>query len=173
MSSRIILPIIVAAVVLTIIGGAILLQPKGPEFTLEMQEFGYDGYSGGPTLKAKVGETIKLTLKNVGGAPHEFMIVENKDMALAMMKKTVSNLHDMGLEKGELIEKYNEMHHGMMMDMMAFQGSQVDLQPGETVTIYVEVDRPGTFWYICHHLEGTYPELHQERGMFGQLIVET
>ena len=173
MSSRIILPIVVVAVVVTLIGGAILLLPKGPEFTLEMQEFGYNGFSGGPTIKAKVGDTIKLTLKNVGGAPHEFMIVENKDMALAMMKKTISDLQDMRLENEELMERYNEMHHGMMMDMMVFQGSQVDLQPGETVTIYVEVDRPGTFWYICHHLEGTYPELHQERGMFGKLIVET
>ena len=167
---RIVVPVAIIAAAVVI--GTIFLLPRGPDFTLDMQEFGYNDFTGGPTLKVRVGDTVRITLKNIGGAEHEFKVVEDKDMSITVMRNVIKDLQSDGLSKAEQIERYDEMRRNMVEDMVAFPGAQVDLKPTETKTIEFVAERPGTFWYVCHNVGGSFPELHQDRGMFGQIIVE-
>ena len=88
---------IVVVVVIVVAAGALLALPRGPPsppvrtFQLEAKEFAFNGLgytefpcskapSGpcGPSIQVKAGETVKITLKNAGGADHEFMVVSDK-----------------------------------------------------------------------------------------------
>ena len=169
---RILIPMIV---ILIVVVGAIMLiaSPQElPLIELEMREFGYNDSSGGPVLYARVGETLKINLFNAGVIEHEFMVVNNKDMSLKMMKNRINDLQATNLSEEKQIENFHNMHHKMMVDMLSFSGSSIELLPGETRTIEIVVDRPGTFWYVCHQASSTFPELHQDKGMFGKIIVE-
>ena len=84
--------IIVAIVaVIAVVGaaGAFLTLTQGPQAmtpNLEAKEFGYEGlgyrladnqFKGGPAIQVKVGQTVRIVLKNGGAEEHEFMIVES------------------------------------------------------------------------------------------------
>lgn len=72
--------VIVAAASITLAIGAYLFLSQSPSVrTIELsaRDFGYNDIKGGPTIRVKVGETVRLVLKNEGGIEHEIMIVED------------------------------------------------------------------------------------------------
>lgn len=167
--------------------GAYLAIPKGPPppevvtVQLEAREFGYQGlgynladhqYKGGPTIKVKVGDTVRIVLKNSGGTEHELMVVKDKEKVLNMMRGVIKDLQAQSLEKSKAIEQYNEKHEANAEKMVAFPEAEVDVEQGQTKTIEFTANTVGQFSYVCHKVAGTYPETHQDNGMFGEFIVE-
>jgi uncharacterized cupredoxin-like copper-binding protein len=163
------------------------MQEEVAEFELVLVDYGYNKAGFGPTLTVKVGQLIRLRLSNEGTQTHEFMLVAEKDMSLMMMKNMVGNiLESMNLtaEEADLdapewqqaLMMYNEMHEGMVDQMAVKDASgnpvQFELEPDESGIFEFRMDEPGTYWFVCHNAGGTFPEIHQDRGMFGKLIVE-
>ena len=84
---------IVAVVVVVVAAGAFFALPQGPPvpqartIQLEAKEFSFNGlgYTDfpckqekgpcGPSVQVKAGETLRIVLKNAGGADHEFIVV--------------------------------------------------------------------------------------------------
>ncbi|MEM2233651.1 MAG: hypothetical protein QXP81_08960 [Nitrososphaerota archaeon] len=171
--------IAVALVVVAVAASAFfLLAPSGPrEIKLEMREFGFNAPSGGPTIRAKVGETIRIVLVNVGGADHEFMVVSDKDGFLKQLHQVIEELRAKGLdeEKIETSEEVEEVHHHFTaVELMVGNDRKMDveLEPRESATITLRFDRPGTYYYLCADMGLTFPEIHADRGMWGTIVVE-
>lgn len=184
---RISKPIIVIVVAIVIVSAALATyftlyftvnnSAQGPqlrEFTMRLQEFGYNGSSTGPTITVKVGDTVRIHVANTGGLGHEFMVVANKDDSIQMMKDIADKLVAQGLNKTDALAKYHAEHEEMMMmDMVAFSGGVVSLEPGENKTIEFVANRAGTYWYVCLEAGGTFPKTHAEMSMYGQLQVNS
>ncbi len=108
-SRSVIIGVAVALVILAGIGGFLLL-PKGPpvkEFQTTMQEFGYDGYSGGPTYAVKVGDTVRFKVTNKGGAGHEFVVVADLNGTTKMFHDVITKLTNQGLSKDAAQDQYD------------------------------------------------------------------
>ncbi len=172
-----------AAAILYFVG---FFQPSIKEIELVMVDYGYNKASFAPTLTVKAGEVVVIRLKNNGAHPHEFMVVPNKDMALMMMKNLINEIDQMDLSEEEKLELYEERHMEMMMNMdkmydFEMEPSEVSespgmimvtVLPGEELTIRIVINDPGSYWYLCQEADGTWPQIHQEKGMVGKLIVE-
>jgi uncharacterized cupredoxin-like copper-binding protein len=167
---------VVVAVVAVVGVRVFFLLPRGPagrEFNLRAAEFGFDGFQGGPDLRVKVGETVRIRVTNAGGLPHEFMVVTDKDIAVQMMHEAIAELQDQGLTGEALLEAYEGEHEGMMEQLMPIMGARAEMEPGMMQTIEFRAERAGTFWYVCLEGDGTLPLAHADNGMFGRLIVES
>lgn len=174
--------IILAAVVVVAIAGGLgvyltTFQPKVKEFKIETWEYGYDGPSGGPTLTVKAGETVRITLVNKGGVEHEFRLVKDKDAFLSDVQKAVEKLQAQGIKDQDAVEKasaFKEARRLQGMQVVNVGGTldwDVDVEPGETKTIELVINTPGTYYYVCGELDATFPQIHAHRGMFATLIV--
>jgi uncharacterized cupredoxin-like copper-binding protein len=178
-NSRTMWAIIVAVlVVIAAVAGFFLLSPTGPrEVILTMQEFGFNGYQGGPTIKVKVGESLRVILENKGGADHEFMIVKDLQGIREALHRTVQELRDKGMDQ-EAIEKSEELemlHHKYAAVELIVEGKEehdVEIEPGESKLITLTFHEPGTYYYVCAELAITFPESHIVKGMYGTIIVE-
>jgi uncharacterized cupredoxin-like copper-binding protein len=153
------------------------MQPPIAEFELTMVDYGFNKPGFGPTLTVKVGQVVRVKLENKGSHSHEFMIMPDKDRALMMAKRLVNEILEKGLPEEEALETYEHESHEMMdrmMEMVDFMEPPVDvtLEPDESKVIEFVFTKPGTYWYVCQEAGGTWPEIHQEKGMFGKIIVE-
>jgi uncharacterized cupredoxin-like copper-binding protein len=170
---------IVAVVVVVAAVSVFFLIPRGPsvrEFTLDMVEYAFrQGTTNNPTLRVKVGDTVVIRLNNKGAVTHEFMLFENAESVVNMMRDVVKDLTARNVPKDEALEQYEDRKTEMEdsgMIKVAFEGADADAEPGNSATIRFTATRPGTFTYICLEVEGSYPDIHYDKGMHGQLIVE-
>jgi len=153
-------------------------QPRLKEFKIETREFGYNGPSGGPTLTVKAGETVRITLVNKGAVDHEFRLVKDKDAFLSDVQKAVEKLQAQGIKDEEGVENapaFKEARRLQGMQLVQVGGEldwDVDVEPGETRTFELVITTPGTYWYVCGELDATFPQIHAQRGMFAQIIVQ-
>lgn len=176
---RVLLLAALAIVVIAVVAAVFfLLAPSGPrEVRLEMYEFGFNGPTGGPAIRAKVGETIRIVLVNRGGAEHEFMVVGDKDGFLNALHQKISELKAKGMDEDEIeeSEELEELHHHYAAAMLMVGDKMehdVVLKRGETETVTLRFDSPGTYHYLCAELDLTFPETHADRGMSGTIVVE-
>ncbi|MFQ5871696.1 MAG: hypothetical protein ACE5II_00755 [Anaerolineae bacterium] len=147
------------------------LQQHVHEYDIVLVDYGYNKAGFGPTLTTHAGHLTRIKLSNEGAETHELMIVQDKEMTLMMMKNMVQNIE--GNESLTTDEQKLAMYNMMHDDMdMAFEGIEMELDPDESGVLEFTIDEPGTYWFVCHNAGGTWPEIHQERGMFGKLIVE-
>ena len=148
----------ISIVALIVAGSSYFIRPSAPvigptthTFTFTGHEFAFDvtGDASGtnPTIRVKVGDIVKIVFKNSGGLTHEFLIVEDKDEAIAAEKTG-----------GEA-----ELPFGFEIE---------DVDPGKEGTVTFVASHSGSFFYVCFEDAGTAPDLHAEKGMFGQFIVE-
>ena len=146
----------ISIVALALAGSSYLIRPTAPvtgptthSFTITAREFAFDvtGDASGanPTIRVKVGDVVKIVYKNAGGVTHEFMIVNDKDEAIATERAG-----------GEA-----ELPFGYEI---------ADVDPGQQRTVTFIASHSGDFFYTC--LVKTGDKLHAELGMFGQFIVE-
>ena len=170
--------IAVAAVLVGTSAYLIASQPKVKEFKLELTEFGYNGPTGGPILKVKAGETVRVTLVNNGAVDHEFRIVKNRDAFLSDVNKAMERLRTEGVTEQDGVEKaavFKEARRLTGLEIIkTSEGLEwdADVKPGETNTAEFVIDTPGTYWYLCGELDATFPMTHAHKNMSGQLIVE-
>ena len=160
--NKIIIVGIVGAVIVVAVAGAFLSMPQIPRartIELEAKEFAFQGldykeFKGGPNIQVKPGETIRIVLKNSGGAPHEFMVIQKS-----------------GMNMGGEMEMGDEME--MARHEPFFKGAMTDeVKPGQTATITFVADKPGIYAYACLLDVETKPDRHADRGMFGAFIVQ-
>lgn len=72
--------LIVSVVAAAGVFGAYNLLLKGPAvktFELTGFDFGYNQPKGGPTIRVKFGDMVRVSFKNLGGLEHEFMVVDS------------------------------------------------------------------------------------------------
>ena len=185
-------PIIATVAVVAVVAIAAILvvvpmfQPQIREIELVMVDYGFNRPGFAPTLTVKAGEIVVVKLRNEGAHPHEFMVVPDKERALMMMKKIISEIDAENIPEEEKLEVYDEEHHHVMEQMMKMYDFTVEpanlndapsmimisVEPGEEVSFRMVISNPGTYWYVCQEASGTWPMIHQERGMEGKLIVE-
>lgn len=168
---------VVVAVVVVVVVVALLLQPGIREIRLEAMEFGFNGASGGPTIRMRAGETVKIIFTNKGAVDHEFTTIRNKDSFLRDMHGKINELQAKGLDEEEIeeSEEVEEVHHEYVVGKIIVGGKEeamVVKSPGEAEEFLLRIDVPGTYTYLCAELDGTFPDTHADRGMFGTIVVE-
>ena len=157
---------------------AFLLAPKGPpirEFTIDMVEHVFiQGQEYNPTLRVKVGDTVVIKLTNRGVVAHHFMIIEDVETVIAVLRGVLRELHASGAPDEVIVEHYKHKLHELEASdsiRVAF-GVHVDLEPGAGDSVSFTATRPGVFTYVCLIADGTYPDTHYDKGMYGTIIVE-
>jgi plastocyanin len=152
--------ILVAVVLLVIVAfNAAYLQSLPTTRRIRVQAFDFfftvPGLSAdNPTITVRTGDTIVLTLENMGTTNnHEFFVLTQS----AFKNYTTS------LQVGENATE----------PAPAFvDGSVEDVPPGTSKTGTFVVGQPGTYVYACLDTEGTAPLTHANKGMYGTLIVQ-
>lgn len=160
--------VVAVAIVLLVLPG---MQTSVREIELDMVDYGYDRAGFAPTLTIKAGELVRITLINVGSQDHEFMVIRDNEMSLMNMKSIISEIDDMDISEEEKLDLY-ETRHNMMIGQMAAFGINIHVHEDETEVSEFTINEAGQYWYVCHEAGGTWPEIHQEKGMIGTLIVE-
>lgn len=113
---------------------------------------GLDGNN--PTITIKTGDTVVLTLENLGTKNnHEFFVLTQSDF----------NSYTTSLQVGE---------NATEPEPAFTNGSVEDVAPGESKTGTFVVGQPGTYVYACLDKEGTDPVTHANKGMYGTFVVQ-
>ncbi len=175
----IIIGVLIIAIAASLGAYLLIFLQSVKEYKLEAREFGFNGFSGGPTLTVKVGETVRINLVNRGGIKHEFMVVKDKDAFLSEAHKVIGGLMTQGMKDAEEIEESHEYHAVMekwglkILKVDKEFEEDVEVEPAKTVVFEIKFTTPGTYWYLCGALVGTLPQTHADRGMFGQIVVQS
>lgn len=160
---------LIASVV--VLGVVPRLGPGGAEvvrINMSATDFAFDP----DELTVPAGTIILLVITNDGDAEHELMVVQDKAAVLTMMQNLANQINNDAnyTTVAEKMEAFHEAHEEM--HDMAYQGIEVDVEPGETIGVSFVIEDPGTYYFVCHETEGSWPQLHQSLGMEGTLIVE-
>lgn len=142
------------------IGGALYAQsmPTTRQVTVQGFDFFFlipGNQAQNPTVTVKTGDTIVLTLQNMGSKnDHEFFILDPKDY----------NNYLSALASGQNASEPKP----------AFPSASVeDVPAGQSKTGTFVVGQPGTYVYACLDKEGTEPLTHAHKGMYGTFVVES
>jgi uncharacterized cupredoxin-like copper-binding protein len=149
-----------------------VFQTNIAEFDINMVDYGYNSDGFAPTLTVKAGQEVKITLRNIGDHDHEFLVVEDKEESLKLLKDVIDELDLTDLSEEEKMMEYEERIEEIEDTILAFGIHQHEMEPGVERVLEFVIEIPGTYWYTCLLVDGTWPESHQEKGMVGQLIVE-
>lgn len=137
---------VVAVVAIVVVAAAVYflyLTPREKTFVVKGSDYVFDVTN----IPVKVGDRVKITLRNVGGTDHELLVVADKDRAI----------------NDEKARREPEL---------AFPEAEIeDVEPGEEKSVTFTVNRAGTFYFLCLEKGGTTPLLHAEKGMIGTFIV--
>ncbi|MCS7095133.1 MAG: hypothetical protein NZ988_04930 [Thaumarchaeota archaeon] len=181
---------VIAVVAVVVVIGALtffIFGQRGPrEIILEAWEFGYNGTTGGPTIKLKAGEEIRITLINRGGVAHEIIVVKDQDREafLTETHKLVRRFIEKGVTDPIVIHASPEWHVSyriFAVTEMVIGGNivlgfrtidHIHVERGQVFSFTMKLDKPGTYNYVCGLTELTFPETHADRGMYGTIIVE-
>jgi len=152
---------LIAIFIVLVIGfNAAYLQslPTTRHITVEGYDFFFTvpGIQGNnPTITVRTGDTVVLTLKNMGTQnDHEFFMLTKDDF----------NNYTTSLNTGENASEPEP----------AFpNGSVEDVPAGESKTGTFVVGPPGTYVYACLDKMGTGPLTHANKGMYGTFQVES
>lgn len=106
----------------------------------------YNGSVPGPTLKVKVGETLRVKLINKHNLIHSF------------------HTHT---------TPYEFQHDGSQANLIAGVGAKSMVSPREEYVYEFHPSRAGIYYYHCHSTDGGRPiNFHILQGLYGALVVE-
>ena len=152
--------IIVAVIIVVLAVGAGLYfttRPTTRQITLQGFEYFFlqPGTTGNnPTITVNSGDTVVLTIQNLGSHDHEFFVLTQSDY----------NNYINAIKNGQSAEEPEP----------AFKEAEVeDVLAGESKTGTFVVGEPGTYVYACLDKDGTAPLLHAHKGMFGTFQVQS
>ncbi len=103
----------------------------------------YNGTVPGPTIRASVGDTLLVTLKNQHTIKHSL------------------HVHGLG---------HNITSDGSQGD--PGKSDLGIIAPGEQFTYTLKAERPGIFAYHCHSDDRNEPSVHIQQGLYGAIIVD-
>jgi uncharacterized cupredoxin-like copper-binding protein len=144
-------------IVASSVAGFVISFISSPKvFDLTSREFSYEGlgYSevgGGPELRVRQGETVRINIRNIGAIDHSIFIV-NQDELDRILAAIRSGLDEKNID----------------LPSEAFAGAKIVVKPGESGSMTFTPSRSGTFAYACLERE---PRLHVGFNMFAQLVV--
>ena len=98
---------------------------------------------GSGMTMARPGETVRLTVRNSGNIPHEFMIMKGAAMQAVNYR----------LNRPD----WNLLEHEATTEVPF-------LMPGDTIDMVVKITKPGIWMYMC-----MFP-YHMQLGMMGTLM---
>ena len=106
----------------------------------------YNGTVPAPTLRAKVGETLRVKLINHHNLTHSF------------------HTHLSG---------YKFEMDGSQANVIAGKGADSMVAPGKEYSYEYPLTSPGIFYYHCHSADGGIPIfMHMRMGLYGAIIVD-
>lgn len=134
--------VLLAGLLLAACGGS---APEAPppqtvELTVETTDFTYEP----ATIEVTAGQTVRLTLVNLGALEHDLSVME-----IALQAPAVEQSHD-----------------GHVMEMTTTPDLHVSAQAGATGQVEFTPTQPGAYEFYCT-VAG-----HKEAGMVGMLIVQ-
>ena len=148
----------VLIVVLAVAGGLYFAtRPATRQITLQAYDFIFteSGVTGNnPTITVNSGDTIVLTVQNLGAKDHEFFVLTQSDY------NSYINALTNGLSADEPLPAFEE-------------ASVEDILPGQSKTGTFVAGQPGMYVYACLDKDGTEPLVHAHRGMFGTFQVNS
>ena len=112
--------------------------------TIDVETLDSMGYDPAE-IQVEAGETVRFVVSNPGTATHEFVLGD------------------------ESVQMEHEEQAGMGMDHDSMTDSDLPaltLAPGDSQTVEVTFDEPGTILYGCHEVG------HYDQGMVGTITVE-
>lgn len=113
----------------------------GRTVEIEMREWSFSP----PGITVATGEVVRLTVRNAGNVPHEFMIMPPQGMAAVAYR----------LERAD----WNLTEHEAIFERQM-------VMPGDSFEVVIQADRPGNWMYMC-----MFP-FHMQFGMMGSLVTE-
>ncbi len=152
--------LVVLFVVVVIGFNAAYLQslPTTRHITVEGYDFFFtvQGMQGdNPTITVRTGDTIVLTLKNMGSKnDHEFFVLTKGDF------DNYTHSLNVGENATEPLPAFPD-------------GSVEDVPAGQSKTGTFVVGPPGTYVYACLDTMGTAPLTHANKGMYGAFQVQS
>jgi plastocyanin len=152
--------VIVVAVLIIVLAAAgfyFATRPTTHQITLQAFEYFFTepGVSGNnPTITVNSGDTVVLTIQNLGTKDHEFFVLTQSDY----------NNYIKAIQNGQSAEE----------PAPAFKEASVeDVGAGESKTGTFVAGATGTYVYACLDKSGTEPLLHAHKGMFGTFQVQS
>jgi len=152
--------VVVLFILIVISFNVVYLQslPTTRHITIQAFDFFFTvpGMQGNnPTLTVRTGDTIVLTLQNMGSKnDHEFFVLTKQDF-------------------DKYINSLNVGENASEPEPAFINGSVEDVPAGQSRTGTFVVGQPGTYVYACLDKMGTDPMTHANKGMYGILQVES
>lgn len=154
--------VLTIAAVLLVMTAANVAYVQSLPTTREIKVDAFDFYftvpglkGNNPTITVRTGDTIVLTLENVGTKDdHEFFILTQSDFS----KYTAA------LENGQ---------NASEPEPAFTNGSVEDVPAGQSKTGTFVVGLAGTYVYACLDKQSTDPLTHADKGMYGTLEVQS
>jgi len=173
-----------AAVMDLVVVPALKPAPSG-DFIVHLMTFdvGYDRSNYNPQWEVKAGQLIVVTMNNSGTMAHEFLLFSgDRGAILATVRYALAlaESHNSGYQNDEAIgnatvDEYTGYHDSWAnLSRVGCPESCVDhdVDPGNTFLFWFVVNTPGTYFFACHQVDRTDWKVHQDKGMWGTLIVD-
>lgn len=161
---------LVAVVVVFAVLPALNPPPEVQSLNINAVDYSFGGVGQQPTFRVQAGKIIYLVLTNDGNVPHEIVLVQDKDMVLNHVHMLITNIqNDANYTTDEEREEAYEAAHEETAH--AYRDIEAHVGVGETARLAFILDA-GTYYFVCHEPDGTWPNVHQDAGMWATLIVE-
>lgn len=153
------------------------------KYNVTTVDVGYDRIGFNPQLTAKAGQIIIIELYNNGTQGHEFLLFSGDRTAIlthAYYALHLAESHHPGYATNDSIgndtlAEYSTIHDSWanLSRVGCAQNSCVDhnVDSGATNLFWFVVNTPGTYFFACHMVDRTNWKIHQDKGMWGTLIV--
>jgi uncharacterized cupredoxin-like copper-binding protein len=162
----------------------LLQKPASMPFEVHLMTFdvGYDRTNFNPNWEVKAGQLIVVTMNNSGTMDHEFLLFSGaRATILATVKYALSlaESHHPGYATNDSIgndtvDEYTAYHDSWAnLSRVGCPDSCVDhdVAPGNTFLFWFTINTPGTYFFACHQVDRTDWKVHQDKGMWGTLVV--
>ena len=180
----IVIAVALTAAVMDVVVLPMLKATPSADFKVHLMTFdvGYDAPNFNPEWNVKAGQLIVVTMNNSGTMDHEFLLFSgSRATILATVKYALAlaESHHLGYQTNESIgndtvDEYTGYHDSWSnLSRVGCPDSCVDhdVAPGNTFLFWFVVNTPGTYFFACHQIDRTDWKAHQDKGMWGTLIV--
>jgi uncharacterized cupredoxin-like copper-binding protein len=147
-------------------------------------DVGYDAPNFNPEWRVKTGQLVVVTMNNSGTMDHEFLLFAGDRAAILATVKyalALAESHHSGYLTNEsrgndTVDEYTGYHDSWAnLSRVGCPDSCIDhdVAPGNTFLFWFVINTPGTYFFACHQVDRTDWKIHQDKNMWGTLIVST
>ena len=182
----IVIAVALTAAVMDVVVFPTLKPTQSANLTKHLMTFdvGYDAPNFNPSWTAKAGQLIVVTMNNSGTMDHEFLLFAGSRTAILATVKyalALAESHHSGYLTNEAIgnatvDEYTGYHDSWAnLSRVGCPDSCIDhdVVPGNTFLFWFVINTPGTYFFACHQVDRTDWKIHQDKNMWGTLIVSS